>query len=320
MKQAGEYGKRVKRLFAEMVRKFGKPAASDPTDPLEQLIVGILASCTTYAKAHAVFKKLQGAMVDLNELRVTPAVELAEAIGESVPRAREKAHRIIDALNAIRRRQDSLDISFLQQRGRREAREYLESLEGVDRMAAASVVVYSLGGHAVPVDELARYVLQKEEVVDPALSLVEVQAFLERQIGSAQVRLFAELLNRYVAAKGARVPLDKMVEPAPAGGDGAALRPQAGADHAIAQETTKPPTAGHKPIARTPEPVKGKAAGIKTSGSAKSKVSAGVGTVMERHGSPGSGTPPARHKAAVAKAPKPKPLAAAKAAGARKKK
>jgi endonuclease III len=211
MKHGPEHAKRLKRLFGEMTRKFGRPApAAELEDPVEQLVVGILSACSTRSRAEAVFKKLREQVVDLNELRVTPPVELADMIGSSLPLARVKAHRIVEALNAIRRRQDSLDISFLKQRGRREAREYLESLHGVDKAAAAHVVLYGLGGHAIPVDDLTLYVLLKDEIVEAGSDLLEVQAFLERQIAASEARLFSDLLSRHVAARGARVVIEKL--------------------------------------------------------------------------------------------------------------
>lgn len=217
MKHGSEYAKEIKRLHRQMLKQFGKPEVPAPTDPIEQLILGILSICTSDLKAAAVYRKLREQTVDLNELRVTPAMELAEAIGSGVPLAREKAQRIVDALNAVRRRQDKLDLSFLQQRGRREAREYLESLDGVDRAAAASVVLFSLGGHAIPVDDLIIYLLRQENAVDPGADAAEVQGFLERAIAAADAPVFSILLSRHAATK-VRVPAERLhglLHPAP---------------------------------------------------------------------------------------------------------
>jgi endonuclease III len=210
MKQAKEYTRRVKKLFRDLIRKHGKPATAEPSDPIQQLIEGILAINTTVHKAESAFNKLRQQMVDLNELRVTPAMELAAMIGTSVPMAPQKAYWIVDALNDIRKRQEILDLSFLKERGRREAREYLESLEGVDRSAAARVVLWSLGGHAIPVDDLTLYVLRKNEIVDESADAVTVQHFLERHISAADARAFTELLGKYVATKGARVSAEEL--------------------------------------------------------------------------------------------------------------
>lgn len=229
MKHGSEYAQQVKRLYRRLLKQSGKPEIPAPTDPIEQTIVGILSGCTTDHKAVAVYRRLREQTVDLNELRVTPPIELAEMIGTGVPLGHEKAQRIVNALNAIRRRQDKLDLSFLQQRSRREAREYLESLEGVDKATAASVVLFSLGGHAIPVDEVVLYVLRQEGMVDPSADAAEVQAFLERTIPAEETAAFTLLLGRYAAQKAARIPPERLREmlapPAPAAPTPAAVPP-----------------------------------------------------------------------------------------------
>jgi endonuclease III len=212
MKQSSLHAKRVKQLQQKMARQFGKPGRTEPTEPLQQLIEGILSVCASPARARAGMKRLAGPMVDLHELRVTPPMELTGLIGDTIPFAAEKAQRIVDALNAIRVRQDTLELGFLKQRTRREAREYLESLDGVDRAAAARVMLFSLGGHAIPVDALTLYVLQKDGMVDAGADAVDTQAFLERVISAADAPAFAELLDKHVAAKAARLPEGKLEE------------------------------------------------------------------------------------------------------------
>lgn len=212
MKHGTEYAKRIKRLHHSLLKKLGKPAASEPIGPIEAMLIGILAVNTTTAKATAVYRKLVQRMVDLNELRVTPAIELAQLIGTGVPLAEDKARRIVSFLNDVRRRQDTLTLDFLKQRGRREVREYLESLEGVPKSAAAQVILFSLGGHAIPVDDLMLYVLRKEELVGPSATADEVQSFLERHINAAHAVEFVTLLNRFVSTRSARVPVEKLPE------------------------------------------------------------------------------------------------------------
>lgn len=212
MKRGSDYAKRIKRLYHELLKKHGKPTPIEGLEPIDQMLVGILALDTTILKAQTIYKKVRQQTVDLNELRVTPAIELAEMIGDGVPLAAMKARRIVDALNAVRKRQDTLDLGFLRQRGRREAREYLESLEGVGPTVAAHVTLFSLGGHAIPVDDLALYVLRKEGLVDGEANVVAVQAFLERYIGASDAADFVQLLGRHASAHAAHVPLDKLPE------------------------------------------------------------------------------------------------------------
>lgn len=212
MKRGTEYAKRIKHLHQQMLKKLGKPQLPEPSDPIHQLMVGILAENASEHKASALFQRICEQMVDLNELRVTPPLELAEMIGTTVSQARDKADRLIRVLNEIRIRQDALDLSFLKQRGRREAREYLESLEGVSLYAAASVIAHSLGGHAIPVDFLTIYVLRKEDAVDDSADVSTVQSFLERHVPAAESRGFAMLLSKYVSTEGARVQVNRLPE------------------------------------------------------------------------------------------------------------
>jgi len=210
MKHGTEYAKRVKRLYQDLLKKYGKPDPIEPVDPIEQMLIGILWIDTSLTKAQAAYRKLIGEMVDLNELRVTPPMEIAEQIDGSVPMPGDKARRIVEALNAVRRRQDALDLSFLKQRGRREAREYLESLEGLTPSVAAQVVLFSLQGHAIPVDNLTLYVLRKKELVAPEADISTVQGFLERHVSAADAATFVQLLDRFVAASGSRVPVEQL--------------------------------------------------------------------------------------------------------------
>jgi len=210
MKHGSDYAKRIRRLYHELVKKHGKPVPAEPSEPIDQMLIGILALDSSLFKAQAVYKKLRQQTVDLNELRVTPAIELAQMIGDGVPLAELKARRIVDALNAVRRRQDSLDLGFLRLRGRREAREYLESLHGVGPVVAAYVVLLSLGGHAIPVDNLTLYVLRKESLVDGRADAAAVQGFLERCIAASEAGDFTQLMNRHVSAYASRVDLQKL--------------------------------------------------------------------------------------------------------------
>ncbi len=210
MKHGTEYAKRLKRLYQDLLKKYGKPSACEPTDPIAQMVIGLLSLDTSMSKAQSAYRKLVGEMVDLNELRVTPPMEIEEQIDGIVPMASDKARRIVDALNAVRRRQDTLDLEFLKQRSRREAREYLESVEGLVPFVAAQVVLYSLQGHAIPVDNLTLYVLRKKNIVDPDADIPTVQGFLERNINASDAAVFAQLLDRFVTASSGRVDVSEL--------------------------------------------------------------------------------------------------------------
>ena len=182
MKHGSEYAKRVKRLYNRLRRDSNKSPRVNQTDPLEQLILGILARDVSESKAQAVYARLMGSVVDLNDLRVTPWIEVAEMLSDDLPDAENRARTLVGVLNAIYDRCASVTLSFLRGKPVREARDYLRSLPGIDEYTAARVVLLGLGGHAIPIDETTLQVFRQEELVGPEATLPEVQSFLERHI------------------------------------------------------------------------------------------------------------------------------------------
>lgn len=230
MKNAAEYVKRIRRLFNQLRRQYGKPDPPDPMNPLEHLILAILARDTSEARARAAYDRLRASMVDNNELRVTPANEVVELLGSDLPDRSAKARSLIDALNAVYDRQNAMDLSFLKAMSVREARDCLRSLSGVDEFAAARVVLFSLGGHAIPVDEHTAYVLRKEGLAGPEATTEEIQAFLERHVHASEAMSFSILLHRYASTRAPKPTPPKVestrmssarAETARAAGDGA---------------------------------------------------------------------------------------------------
>ena len=201
MTRASEYAAKVKRLLNRLRREQGKPPAVEPTDPLEQMLTAILARNATDPRARKTYALLREATVDLNDLRVTPADDICEIIGTKSPEHTARARAMRDALKEVFIRENHLSLDFLRDRGRREARQYLESIPGVDAFVAASVMLFSLGGHAIPLDDAMLEVLRAEEVVHPAADLAAVRAFLERHISAADAQAFTSLVRGVAATR-----------------------------------------------------------------------------------------------------------------------
>lgn len=237
MIRASEYAAKVKRLLNRLRREHGKPAAVEPTDPLEQMLTAILARNTTDAGAREAYAQLREATVDLNDLRVTRAADICEIIGNTSLESVARARAIRDALKEVFDRENNLSLDFLRDRGRREARQYLESMRGVSPFVAASVMLFSLGGHAVPLDDAMLDVLRAEKVVHPGADLAVVQAFLERHVSAADALAFTCLV-RAVAATRPRPKVKPPAEP---------------------PKKAKRTTATEKPEAKASEPAKKKA-------------------------------------------------------------
>lgn len=156
------------------------PVGSDPL--VYQLAFSMLLWETTLVNARSALRRVLDSVVDVNELRVCLPEELAAAMGPRIPHASERAERLRAALRDIYRREQSLSLRHLQELPKRDARAYIESLEGVPPYAAARVALLGLGAHAVPVDERLRGMLEQAGAADPGSSCIECAGSLERQL------------------------------------------------------------------------------------------------------------------------------------------
>jgi len=207
MKSGTEYGRRVKRLYRKLREAGPPPLPEKPTDPTTQLVLALLGWATTPADAARALRKLNRHMVDLNEVRVATVREIAAAIGQIVPNSTECARSVSRSLNDIFRRENRVSLDSLLEKGRREARQYLESLHGMIPYASASVLLWSLGAHAIPVSQRLLETLRAKGLVDPGAEPAEVQAFLERNIAAAEAREFCLTMERFADQHAAQAAL-----------------------------------------------------------------------------------------------------------------
>ncbi len=190
MKHGTAYAKRVKRVYAQIKKLSKPPKICGASDPLDQLVLSVLSQETTLGNASKAFNKLLHVMVDLNELRVSSPREIADVIAPYIPNSRTCASRLVKLLNEVFNRENALNLETLRSMGKREAKHRLEELAGIEPYHVASVVLWSLGGHAIPVNAKLLAALRKDELVEPNASVAEVQSFLERHIPPAEAKTF----------------------------------------------------------------------------------------------------------------------------------
>ncbi len=198
MKQGTLYSSRLKKGYAKFRQSVSKPEIPDLDDPLRRLGIAILAVECDEAQATEAIDNALDAMVDWNEIRVSRPIEVNRATGGAIPNGKRHCQRFIAALDAIFERENQLTLNRLRSLGRREARQYLETLPGVDDYAVASVLLWSLGGHGIPVSDRLLAALREANMVHPSASRGEVQAFLERHISAADAKEFSIVMQSFV--------------------------------------------------------------------------------------------------------------------------
>lgn len=208
MKRGTAYAKQVKRVYAEMKKRVRIPSIGEPADPLEQLVVSVLSEDTTLTNARRAWDDLRSAVVDLNEVRVSSPREVAEVISPYTPHAQACAMRLCSLLNAVFNRQCEVSLDSLRSLGKREAKRWLEGLDGIQPYNVASVLLWSLGGHAIPVNGPLLATLRREKLVNPDAAVGEVQSFLERHIPPSEAKTFclvmADLASHPGVSRGRR--------------------------------------------------------------------------------------------------------------------
>jgi hypothetical protein len=161
--------------------------APEPTpegeDPVVHVLVYSLLMCDAGAvPARQALLSIRNALADYNELRVCTPEEIEEIIGPSYPLARDRALRLRSVLNDIFRRCHALTLAHLAQMPKREARVYLESLEGMPRYASARILLLCVQGHAIPCDQRLRDKLANERIIEPDFSVEATAGWLDHHI------------------------------------------------------------------------------------------------------------------------------------------
>ncbi len=207
MKNGTLYAKRIKKFTTQLTQRFGPPHVSEElTDPVRQLVISLFSCDSPELSARKAADALEKAMVDINEVRVSTNAEIARIIDPYVTNGRQCAERLRKTLNAIFRREHDITLKHLLKTGRREAKHYLEELDGLEAGPVASVLLWSLGGHGIPIYRPVLELLRSADLVDPTATLQEVQAFLERNINAADARSFCLLMAQYVQEESTSTP------------------------------------------------------------------------------------------------------------------
>lgn len=178
-----------------MRTKLGKTRRPPAGDAITQMILGIFSRDVPSSKAREALDRLRALVVDYNELRVVPPIEMAEMVG-SLPNARLKCEDLSRALNKVFAIEHEVSLDRLRELSAKEVREYLASIDGLDAYSRARVQLLGLQQHAVPLDEAMWAYARKEKIVDRKCSLEEAQAFLERRIPEGDSLEIVALLEK----------------------------------------------------------------------------------------------------------------------------
>tara|TARA_X000001036_G_scaffold159306_1_gene151165 strand:- start:1187 stop:2071 length:885 start_codon:yes stop_codon:yes gene_type:complete len=200
--------------FAKKFKTFRKKLTNEDVVHSEHGAIGeviyahLLWNATT-KQATAAYKKMISASVDMNDLRMNHVFEMVELIGISYPQAEDRAKRLKTVLNAIYKREHNVSLDSLEGAGKRDIREYFETLSGITPFVCNRVISLNFDVSAVPVDERTLDALVTNGIVHEDADVADTAAWLGRQIKATEVLAVHAGLQSWVEQQPVKKPVKK---------------------------------------------------------------------------------------------------------------
>ncbi len=184
MKNSTDFAKKFK-TFRKKLQK--EEVVFNELGAIGEVIYSHLLWNATAKQATTAFKKMISASVDLNDLRMNHVFEMVELIGTNYPHAEERSKRLKAVLNSIYGREHNVCIDSLEGAGKRDIREYFETLNGITPFVCNRVIAMSYEVAAIPVDDRTNNALIATGIVHEESSVSETAVWLARQVKAHEV-------------------------------------------------------------------------------------------------------------------------------------
>jgi endonuclease III len=172
----------LKKMISRLVKAAPARKEAEPVEPLTRLIRAFLEYDCDFARTEVAERKVQENMVDHNELRVTPAIELAALLGVRYPFAESRCSWLHRTLQSIFDREHHMRLERLKELKKSEVRPYLQSLMGITPYVEAAVCVDCFGIAAAPVDTKLMLWLVSKDALPEGIDTRTAQLAIEKHL------------------------------------------------------------------------------------------------------------------------------------------
>jgi endonuclease III len=179
----------LKKTIARLV-KAAPARKAEPVDPLARIIRAFLEYDCDEARTVVAERKITENMVDFNELRVTPAIELAALLGVRYPFAESRCAALHRTLQSIFDREHHMRLDRIKEMKKGEIRPYFQSLAGITPYVEAAVSVDCFGIPAVPVDTKLLLWLISKDALPEGTDIRSAQGLLEKVLKAGEAEEF----------------------------------------------------------------------------------------------------------------------------------
>lgn len=180
-------------VLKKMVARLAKSAPAkkpEPVDPLTRIIRAFLEYDCDEARTTVAERKILDTMVDFNELRVTPAIELAALLGVRYPFAESRCSALHRTLQSIFDREHHMRLDRVKEMKKAEIRPYFQSLAGITPYVEAAVSVDCFGIVAAPVDTKVLLWLISKEALPEGIDIRSAQQVIEKCLKAGEAEEF----------------------------------------------------------------------------------------------------------------------------------
>jgi endonuclease-3 len=142
---------KVKKINALLEREYGIPKRERKTDLLDVLVQTILSQNTSDQNRDRAYQRLKSQFPRWGDILNGRRRVVVEALRPG-GLARQKAKRIVDILQWLRKREGKVSLTFLKNMGEEEIKETLGGLKGIGPKTVHCLLLFGLGREAFPVD------------------------------------------------------------------------------------------------------------------------------------------------------------------------
>ena len=183
-------------MYRTLSQKHPKVQKVSHEQVVDAVIHALVNEQLTEQEAGSAMQRFAGYFVDWNDLRVSRAEEIVEALGGDTPAARAVASALIRVLNSIFNEYHKVSLETMRKVGKRPAKQALEKIDGISRFAVDYCMLTSLHGHAIPLTEKMTEYLKDNGLVGPDADEQQIEGFLTKQVPAKSGYEFYALLRR----------------------------------------------------------------------------------------------------------------------------
>ena len=188
--------RQLRQALGILEKKLGRRRRRRPPDPLETLLVSVLAGDGNDLLAAEILEKLRAELVDWNELRVSTVREIEELIAP-LSDAAEKALALKRILQKLFVDRHTLNLSHFQRFGRERLGKELEAFGGLSETVKFRMMLKGFDINVLPMTADIERIVKRLGLVDSYLTTDKVAEEMAEVLPPKRVYSFYHLMSEH---------------------------------------------------------------------------------------------------------------------------